>query len=276
MLRARVVTALVLLGVFLVALFLLADLGWTAFVALAIGLAAWEWAGLGAFGGAARIAYALISAVLIAAAGAFLLNALAGGALGGVALPIYGLAAAFWLALVPLWLARKWRLANRAFTVVVGWLVLLPAGLALVQLRAYEPALVLGVMAGVWAADIAAYFTGRAFGRHKLAPGISPGKTWEGVGGAMVAVTVYGFAVLASTGSLAGRGGVFPILVLSGLVVLTALSIIGDLFESLLKRQAGMKDSGRILPGHGGVLDRIDSLTSTLPLLCMLFILFNR
>jgi phosphatidate cytidylyltransferase len=122
-------------------------------------------------------------------------------------------------------------------------------------------------------ADIAAYFAGRAFGRHKLAPAISPGKTWEGAGGAVVGVLVFGLILIATRapGMLNG-----PALAAAAalLVALTALSIQGDLFESLLKRQAGVKDSGTLLPGHGGILDRIDSLTSTLPLVGLVTLWF--
>jgi phosphatidate cytidylyltransferase len=129
--------------------------------------------------------------------------------------------------------------------------------------------LLLAAMALVWIADIAAYFCGRAFGRNKLAPSISPGKTREGAFGALLAVLVYGFVLAlkqwpdASAERLAGVAVV--------LLLLTVLSIVGDLFESLLKRQAGIKDSSNLLPGHGGVLDRIDSLTSTLPLVALYF-----
>jgi phosphatidate cytidylyltransferase len=118
----------------------------------------------------------------------------------------------------------------------------------------------------VWLADIAAYFFGRTFGKRKLAPSISPGKTWEGAIGGGVAVVVYGFMLAPQLpGKLSANYG----LLLLVLIVLVAISIIGDLFESLLKRQAGLKDSSNVLPGHGGVLDRIDSLTSTLPLVAL-------
>lgn len=276
MLKARVLTALVLLGVFLFALFLLPAFGWAAFVALAIGLASWEWAGLGGFEGRSRIVYGLISAVLTSTLAALLHGPFAAAAASDAALPIYVLAGLFWLLVVPMWLVRKWRLGSPLLTALVGWVVLLPAGLALLQIRAFDPAAVLAVMAAVWVADIAAYFVGRAFGRHKLAPLISPGKTWEGAAGALVAVIAYGFAVLAATGSLTRLGVAAMLAALGALMLLTAVSIAGDLFESLLKRQAGIKDSGSILPGHGGVLDRIDSLTSALPLVCIAFILWNR
>jgi phosphatidate cytidylyltransferase len=127
----------------------------------------------------------------------------------------------------------------------------------------------------VWIADIGAYFAGRAFGRHKLAPQISPGKTWEGALGATLALVSYGLLVLDFRGLLAGFGAGAMLWLVLGLVALTAVSICGDLFESLLKRQAGVKDSGQLLPGHGGVLDRIDSLTSTLPWVGIVFLLWR-
>jgi len=120
----------------------------------------------------------------------------------------------------------------------------------------------------VWVADIAAYFAGRAWGRHKLAPSISPGKTWEGVGGAVVGVMAYGVG-----GALVA--GISPLAKLVWaplLVALTAVSIVGDLFESMIKRQAGVKDSSNLLPGHGGFLDRLDSQTSTLPLAALILL----
>jgi len=114
-------------------------------------------------------------------------------------------------------------------------------------------------MAVVWIADTAAYFAGRQFGRLKLAPVISPGKTWEGVAGAWGALTLYAAAL----SQLAGMPFLSLFLMVSGLLV---LSVLGDLFESWIKRVAGRKDSGNVLPGHGGVLDRIDALMPTLPI----------
>jgi phosphatidate cytidylyltransferase len=137
--------------------------------------------------------------------------------------------------------------------------VLLPTWAALLYLHARGPATLLGVMAVVWIADTAAYFAGRHFGRHKLAPAISPGKTWEGVAGALVALALYAGVV----GLTAGLPLLSLILMVSGLLY---VSVLGDLFESWIKRVSGMKDSGAVLPGHGGVLDRIDALTSTLPI----------
>lgn len=271
MLKARVFTALVLLAVFLLALWWLPAWGWAAFVALVIGAAAWEWGGLGGFPATPRVFYAAFSAGVTLAVGVWLPTAAAVSHDLFVLKLVFAGATVFWLLIVPLWLIRKWRLAPAPLAAAVGWAVLIPAACALMQLRALDPAIVLAAMAAVWVADIAAYFAGRAFGRHKLAPQISPGKTWEGVAGALLGVSVYGLGMIAATGKnpwLTFYGA------LAGLALLTAVSVIGDLFESLLKRQAGMKDSGSLLPGHGGVLDRIDSLTSTLPLIGLIFI-FN-
>ena len=156
---------------------------------------------------------------------------------------------------------------------LVGWIALTGAWVALVALQARSPWLVLAAMAIVWIADTAAYFAGRAFGRHKLAPQVSPGKTWEGVYGALAAVAVYALA-LVPLADAAGHSGVVTPAAVAGWVacalVLVALSVEGDLFESLLKRHAGAKDSGRLLPGHGGVLDRIDALLAAMPAAALL------
>jgi phosphatidate cytidylyltransferase len=141
----------------------------------------------------------------------------------------------------------------------VGVVVLLPTFAALLYLHGRGPGVLLGVMAIVWIADTAAFFAGRQFGRHKLAPAISPGKTWEGVAGAFVALALYAVALSLPSGIPL----LWLLLMLSGLLY---LSVLGDLFESWIKRLSGMKDSGSMLPGHGGVLDRIDALTSTLPI----------
>jgi phosphatidate cytidylyltransferase len=150
-------------------------------------------------------------------------------------------------------------------------LLLFSTWLALVQLRTLGPVVLLAFFALAWVADIAAYFSGRAWGKHKLAPSISPGKTWEGAFGAIAGVLLYGMAARVGFGfDLIAM----PLWILL-LVGMTAVSIIGDLYESLLKRQAGIKDSSNVLPGHGGVLDRIDSLTSTMPLFALLWLVLS-
>ena len=140
----------------------------------------------------------------------------------------------------------------------LGLLLLFATWVALNGLQQISPWLLLAVLATVWLADSAAYFAGKRFGRHKLAPEISPGKTWEGVAGAILASTLYGLALCYFLH--------ISRWLIVGLWLIVVLSIMGDLFESLLKRQAGKKDSSHLLPGHGGVLDRIDGLISTLPL----------
>src|SRR5262249_46458483 len=136
-----------------------------------------------------------------------------------------------------------------------------------------HPALLLAVLGAVWISDSAAYFVGRRFGKRKLAPSISPGKTWEGVAGALVAVVLYALA-WAALGKPGNRllGGPLGVLALAAaLAGLAVVGIIGDLFESLIKRQAGVKDSGTLLPGHGGILDRIDAPVAMLPLAVLAF-----
>ncbi|ATE59994.1 phosphatidate cytidylyltransferase [Thauera sinica] len=263
MLRLRVLTAIVLLAGLLSALLLLPAMGWLLLCAAICGAAAWEWGGLASFGRGARSILAPVFALACLALGYS--AGLAGDRLPPPSYlgPIYLVSAAFWLGVIPAWLALKWKLDSAALAVAVGAVVLLPPALALAHLRLIDPRVLLAAMAAVWVADIAAYFSGRAFGRHKLAPGISPGKTWEGAAGAAIGVLVFGI-VLSSALNIPPPAGWAGFAVL--LIVYTGISIVGDLFESLLKRQAGLKDSGTLLPGHGGILDRIDSLTSTLPI----------
>ncbi len=263
MLKQRVVTAVILLVAFLAALFLLPASGWTVLVAVVAGIGAWEWGALAGFDARQRRVFVVVVSALCVALG-LLLPATA-------LLPAYVVSALFWMLVVPLWLRAHWRSTGLIAGWCVGLVLLVPTALAMIHLRGLGAWVLLGAMALVWIADIAAYFTGRAFGRHKLAPSISPGKTWEGAVGAVAGVTLYG-VVLAAAGALQVVGGAWTGFV-AGLLLLTAISIVGDLFESLMKRQAGVKDSGTILPGHGGMLDRIDSLTSTLPVVG-LFALF--
>lgn len=147
--------------------------------------------------------------------------------------------------------------------------------LGLYELRRIDPTLLLSAMAVIWAADVGAYFVGRAFGRRKLAPRVSPGKSWEGAFGGLAVVLVLAFAVLAWVPDSGAMAALFPHwladragigVTVFVLVAMVALSIIGDLYESLLKRARGVKDSGRLFPGHGGMLDRIDALVPTMPL----------
>lgn len=246
---SRILTALALLAPFLAALFYLPGRYWAILVLGVTVLASLEWSRICGFSRRFALAYAVLTAALGALLAAWPESAEARGWLVAAGL--------FWVLVAPLWLAGRWRMKNPLVLAVVGWIILVPTALTLVVLRGLGPLAVLAVLVLVWIADTAAYFSGRAYGRHKLAPAISPGKTWEGVIGALAAVTVYGAAV--------NHFGALSLWIVPGFWALTVLSIVGDLFESFMKRQAGLKDSGSLLPGHGGILDRIDSLTSTLP-----------
>lgn len=266
MLKTRVVTALLLLAGFLAMLFLLPFFGWLLFSCVVAGIGAWEWGGMMKLGPSGRRGYVLAAMTLCGVLGLAIFDSDTGAIRQGILLASIFLAAGlFWLMVVPAWLKTKWPTAARVPGMLAGGIVLIPACLALMQLRAFAPLFLLAAMASVWVADISAYVCGRAFGRHKLAPAISPGKTWEGAAGAVAGVLIYGMATALAAGRMPNTSSAW-VLFSMALIVLTAVSILGDLFESLAKRQAGVKDSGTILPGHGGALDRIDSLTSTLPL----------
>ena len=163
----------------------------------------------------------------------------------------------------------RWPLPKSLCGALIGLLLILPTWLAFVQLRQGGAAFLFAVMATVWLADIGAYLFGRTLGRHKLAPSISPGKTWEGALGGALVVVAYGFVLAPSMPDTLANNSLLLFVVL---LLVAAISVVGDLFESLLKRQAGLKDSSAILPGHGGILDRIDSLTSTLPLVALVWL----
>jgi phosphatidate cytidylyltransferase len=256
MLRTRVATALVLLGVLLVVLFRLPAAAGAGFFALVVLLGAWEWAAFAALTRPlARLGYVLVTAAL----GAVAWGATAG--LEGWLVWMQG-AALFWAGAF-LWLCLAPHAVNRATAALAGLLVLVPAWLGLARLLAVDgsgqgAALLFFMLLVVWATDIGAYFAGKRFGRLKLAPAVSPNKTWEGVVGG----TLLGLAV-AVAGAYWFHAPRVPFIGLGLAVVGT--SMVGDLTESMFKRHAQLKDSGSLLPGHGGVLDRIDSITSAVP-----------
>ncbi len=271
MLKQRVITALVLLAVLLPALF--APMVWpfAALTLLAVAAAGWEWARLNQLGGAAAIA---TGAVIAAACGA-------AWGLGWTEQPP---AAVWWVATV-VWVVggalalragvAGWPHVPRLLRWAIGCGVLWTAWLAMSYAKASGVNFLLSVFCLVWAADIAAYFGGRAFGRRKLAPTISPGKSWEGVVSGMLGVLVLAVAWMALDRSFAVdspslytqlRGTFGWGAMLACLVLLAGMSVVGDLFESLVKRAAGAKDSSQLLPGHGGVLDRVDALLPVLPI----------
>jgi phosphatidate cytidylyltransferase len=270
MLKTRVLTAAVLIPLVIIALFGLDARDWAAMTLIIVVIAASEWARLAGY---RRQTWLLFISATVLIGCALLFMPGSGFSAGDgwpetTVLLICGAAMLFWLLVVPPWLYLGWRVESKLALAVVGWLVLIATWVAVVQIQARSPGLLLALMAIVWVADTAAYLVGRRYGRRKLAPTISPGKTWEGVYGALGAAALYALALL----PLAARGGYTRALtlgVIAGWIVLVlllvTLSIVGDLFESQLKRQRGVKDSGHVLPGHGGVLDRIDALTAAMP-----------
>ncbi len=262
MLKQRVITAIILFVLFLAALFGLPAAGWQALVLVVVWQGAVEWARLSGLNGRAATVYWALTLVVMGGM-LWLDYNLAFEQQTLLHLVWYVLAVLLWVLVVPAWLMLGWRPKNSLLMGLVGWIVLLPTGLAMLDLRAYSPWVLLFAMTLVMMADISAYFTGKRFGKNKLAPAISPGKTWEGVFGAMIGVTVYLIVVMWTSG-LYKHYPIFPGIIVAGWWWV-ALAVVGDLFESAIKRQAGVKDSGALLPGHGGLLDRIDALTSTLP-----------
>ncbi len=261
MLGQRIITALILFLLVLAAIFFLP----THLLALLFGavilIGAGEWvalAGLQTFG--EKLAFIAATAVTMALVYPLLQHP------EGSAFWLF-LAAVIWWFMVTLWILRyrpeRSFVPGKLVKSVIGLLVLVPAWAALVTLHGYGsegPLLMLFTMSLTWVADTGAYFSGRRWGQVKLAPAISPGKTREGVYGALAGTAVWAALFSLFRPEIAG----VVELVLFCLLV-CVVSVVGDLFESLLKRQAGIKDSGKLLPGHGGVLDRIDSLTAVAP-----------
>ena len=258
MLRTRILTAAILACILLAGLFLLPP----PWAVLAIGatftVGAWEWAGFGALRGTgARTAYAAGVAVLLVLAWRW------------TAYPKHLMlllsAACAWWAMAFLWLSLGPARHNPTLALACGLPVLVPAFIALARLQvategfAGGPQMVLWLVLLVIAADVGAYFAGRSLGRRKLAPRVSPGKTWEGAMGGLLMVALVAWAG-------AAYFGLPPLAVVVFGCAVGVFSIIGDLTESMFKRAAGLKDSGALLPGHGGLLDRIDSVTAAAPL----------
>ena len=278
MLKQRVITAVVLLAILLPALFWRTPQPFIAIALVLIGAAAWEFARLNNCRPVAAVSIGALCVALCAIAWAIgwvqkplpVLWILLGGAwvLAGAGLLHLGVAG--WPTI-----PRRLRLAGGVLALWVAWL-------AVSQARVAGVNFLLSVLVLVWVADIGAYFAGRTFGlkftRNKLAPAISPGKSWEGVWGGMLGVLLLALGWIAgdrhwdaAVPSLYSRlAGMGWWLVVGGCIFLAAMSVVGDLVESLVKRSAGAKDSSQLLPGHGGVLDRVDALLPTLPLAMML------
>nr|ART35627.1 A95 [uncultured bacterium] len=261
-LALRVATAAALLAGLLAALLLLDRPQLAVLLGVVVALAGREWGILVGFSSAHAMLYGVAVSALYGAA----VYGLSAASAGGEA--ILAASALFWVVVVPPWMRAGIARSGRLPLAAAGIVALVPTALAALALPANR---LLMVLALVWIADTAAYFAGRAFGKHKLAPTISPGKTWEGVAGAAAATLIYAI-ICAMPGAPFGERirDMVWIPYLGGAVLLCAISIVGDLFESALKRRAGAKDSGNLLPGHGGILDRIDSVTASLPLAALL------
>jgi phosphatidate cytidylyltransferase len=278
MLKHRVITAVLLLAVFLPAVLLHAQTPLALLTLLLISCAAWEWARLNGCQAPLAVGHGLLFAVVG-------LLVWFSGALHGSLAGVWSVAGAAWV-LVGAWLLRfgqaRWTGVPLVLRLAGGLLALLVAWAAMMQARSIGVNFLFSVLGLVWIADIGAYFFGRRWGgrwfSRRLAPGISPGKTWEGAIGGTVCVVFVAmvwaraeayFAVDSASlyARLAVVGTGFLIL---GVLFLTLMSVVGDLVESLFKRLAGVKDSSALLPGHGGVLDRLDALVPTLPLAMMI------
>ncbi|MCG6573885.1 phosphatidate cytidylyltransferase [Pseudomonas sp. AF32] len=262
MLKQRIITALILLPIALGGFFLLEGAGFALFIGLVVTLGAWEWARLAGFAAqSARMTYAAAVAAML-----FVMYVVPGIAPWVLGASVLWWATATFLVLTYPRTTHHW--ANAATKLTIGLLILLPAwqGLIWIKQGPLGNWQIMAVMVLVWGADVGAYFSGKAFGKRKLAPKVSPGKSWEGVYGglalSLVITTVVGVMREWTAGQL--------LIGLFGAALIVFVSVVGDLTESMFKRQSGIKDSSSLLPGHGGVLDRIDSLTAAIPIFAVL------
>ncbi len=272
MLKQRIITALILAPIVLAGLFLLEPLAFSWFVAAVVLLGAWEWANFaGISGQAGRIVYALVVAAVL-----YLCSGVAAAWVLGAGMLWWGLA----IALVAGYPDRLSGWKSPRMIALMGLFVLVPFWKAMVLVRVSVLNLapdfsvlwvILYMLFLVWSADIGAYFAGKAWGKKKLAPKVSPGKSWAGAWGGVASVVV--LAVIA--GSVVSLSASSLLLLVVASAITAAISIYGDLLESMLKRHRGIKDSSQLLPGHGGVMDRIDSLTAAIPVFTTLALIFG-
>jgi phosphatidate cytidylyltransferase len=261
MLKARIVTAVILVPIVIAFIFLVDTIWFSALFALIVAIGAWEWAGLSKVGDKLKYSYVIATlAILLTIYWLDSYSLYIGIALAGVV---------YWLSAIVLIISyqkqRNLLPRNSSILMLVGFLLLIPMWSSLTILKSYSdngPTLIMLLMLLIWGADTAAYFAGKKWGKRKLAYHVSPGKTWEG--------TMAGIAssiVIAVCYVIVSNKNSDDSLLFIGLSILTVIaSVFGDLMESIVKREAGQKDSGNILPGHGGVMDRIDSLTSASPI----------
>jgi len=285
LLKQRIFTALILAPAVIGAIFYLPLAYFAAFMLAVLTIGAWEWGPLMGFADTSR-RLAFVAASMLMMGGLWYLfpplqlwseKAL----LQGNVIAILWLAVVWWAisAIMTMMYPKysKFWSSHRSVRGLFGWLTLVPTWLAFMVLRSSEyqwnvfqgAHLIMFLFLMVWGADIGAYFVGKAFGKHKLMPNVSPGKTIEGYLGGVafsaILVSIAGYVIGWQVDQYA--------LFLTISFVITTVSVLGDLNESMFKRQAGIKDSGSILPGHGGILDRIDSLTATAPIYALCFAL---
>jgi phosphatidate cytidylyltransferase len=258
MLKTRLITASILIVVLLLALFYASPMVWSFLVGTFVLAGFWEWGRIINLKNSVHSAFMMI-AMAMSFCILYAFHVPEERFNEQFLLVIVTLATFIWLLLVPYLLSRHSKLTqHQGLMGLVGLFLLSATLIAFIGLHRISPWLLIGIIATVSIADSAAYFSGKNFGKRKLAPTISPGKTWEGVMGGLVAVTIYGLLLKFYLH--------YSTWLLVGLWAITVVSVMGDLFESKLKRLAGLKDSGQLLPGHGGVLDRIDGLMPALTL----------
>lgn len=287
MLKHRIITALVLAPATIASIFYLPLPYFSALMLAVMGIGAWEWGPLMGFTNKRRrLAFVIVTSLLIALLWyTFPLLELwiTTSSLQKPIIYILWLAVVWWVLSAALTFLyprySKFWSSHRSIRGVFGWLTLVPTWLAFIVIRSNEyqldsyhgAQLIMFLFLMVWSADIGAYFVGKAFGKNKLMPNVSPGKTMEGfIGGVIVACILVTIAGVSMNWQLEQFLLVIPITIL-----ITTVSVLGDLNESMFKRQAGIKDSGSILPGHGGILDRIDSLTATAPIFALCYALIG-
>ena len=259
-LLTRVFTSICLIAAILVGIFALPQWLWGLVLLAPIAIAAFEYSRL--FGWKKWLRVGFVATVICLCLPPFMLLNQFTQVIGLIGVVVSWRAVLFWMLLVPCLIRDRVQTGNHLYNAMIGILVIVPAWFAMVALHP-KPYVLLAVLVGVWLVDISGYFVGRKFGKIKLLPSVSPGKTCEGVLGGFVVICVYGLSL-----SLIFDNN-FSITDLSLFIVIVvgfvAICVLGDLFESHLKRNAGSKDSGSILPGHGGLLDRVDSMIALLP-----------
>ena len=270
MLKQRILTALVLAPIMIGGIFYLPLAQFKLFIGVIVALGAWEWANLSGLKlQVGRVAYAgLVGGLICAVEFSSLVQEV----------DILYLALGWWVTafvFVSLHPKLKNIWSSPVARLIMGLFILLPMWVGFVQIKSYpfNDYLIMYVMFVVWGADVGAYFAGRTFGKRKLAPSVSPGKTWEGVYGGLATTML--FAVIAGlilqSKTMMDLSVKQWVLLFAITLAVTVVSVVGDLVESMVKRHRGIKDSSNLLPGHGGVMDRIDSMTAALPIFALAF-----